>query len=448
MKSVVRWIAICTILFLIVPTLSARAQAPAATPAPVGPADSLPDPRYNTNFTQADRLVADQQRDKAYDEYLRIKNDAEATNPGLAADALLRAALLGYNGLKNPDTGSTAGVSPEAQEARRDKQTDLARKAHDIFKQFRDDPKLAGTQVATYILEPHWVNSETDRPTDLKTALESLIDNRNSRQLSYQVIDKLVRITGANSNFSYWFALVIIAVVVKAITFPLTLRTYKSQREMQRVQPLMKELQEKYKNNKQELNEKMMAFYKEHKINPFASCVPMIVQLPFMYYVYYAIRLYEYHFSHGKFLWIGSPLSHQYSSFVATDLAKFDVPLLVLYALSNYLTMKLNPPADPTQAQTQKTTSVMMTFMLFYMFMKYQWSAAFIFYWLILNFISAFQQYNYIYKPNRLKAAAGTTEIITGTDRSSGGTLADARPLTPIPGGTASRPRPKPRKRK
>jgi YidC/Oxa1 family membrane protein insertase len=450
LKSVVRWFVICTILGLCVPIRSARAQAPEPTPAPVGPADSLPDPRYNQNFAQANRLIADQQPDKAYDEYIHIKNDSEATNPALAADALLRAALLGYHSVKDPESSEFFKLPPEAQEARRDKQTDLARKSHDVFKTIRDDPKLADTQVAAYILKPNpdWINLGTGREADLKTALESQIDYRNSHQLGYQVIDKLVRMTGAIPGFSYWFALVLIAVVVKAITFPLTLRTYKSQREMQRVQPLMKEMQEKYKNNKQELNEKMMAFYKEHKINPFASCIPMIVQLPFMYYVYYAIRLYEYHFSHGTFLWIGSPLSHQYSAFVATDLAKFDVPLLVIYALSNYLTMKLNPPADPTQAQTQKTTSVMMTVMLFYMFMKYQWSAAFIFYWLILNFISAFQQYNYIFKPNKLKAASGGTSTITSSDRGSGGTFAEARPLTPIPGGTASRPRPKPRKRK
>ena len=272
-----------------------------------------------------------------------------------------------------------------------------------------------------------------------------------SQSIQYQVVDKLVRLTGANPNFSYWFALIIIALVVKTITFPLTLKTYKSQREMQRVQPMMKALQEKYK-GKPELNEKMMEFYKEHKVNPFASCVPMIIQIPFMYYVYNMIRLYEYHFSHGKFLWIGSGLSHQYSQYLATDLAKFDIPLLVIYALSNYLTMKLNPTPDPAQAQQQKTTSLMMTVMFFFMFMKYQWSAAFIFYWLILNFISAFQQYNYIFKPNQIKAEASGNIIAAASgptpSRSAGGTLAEARPVTPIPGGTGVRPRPKARKRK
>jgi YidC/Oxa1 family membrane protein insertase len=447
LKYVVRWTVVCAVITLLIPFQVAYAQGPSG-PAAVGTADSLPDPRYNQDFAQADRLIKEQVPEKAYDEYIRVKNESEPTNPALAADALLRAALLGYDILKNGEAPDFKSLPAEAQEARHDKETDLARKSHEVLKTIRDDPRLADTQVGGYVLQPHWINISTGLQTDLRTALESQIDNRNSRLLSYQVVDKLVRITGAIPSFSYWFALILIAVVVKAITFPLTLRTYKSQRELQKVQPLMKEMQEKYKNDKQQLNEKMIEFYKEHKINPFASCIPMIVQLPFMYFVYNTIRLYEYHFANGKFLWIGSGLSHQFPMYIATDLAKFDVPLLVIYALSNYLTMKLNPATDPQQAQTQKTTSVMMTFMLFFMFMKYQWSAAFIFYWLILNFISAFQQYNYIYKPNKLKAAAGESNIITSSDRGSGGALADARPLTPVPGGAGARPRPKPRKRK
>lgn len=433
------------VLAVVLSGTSVRAQAPAQIP--VGAASSLPDPRYDQSFVQASKMVLDQIPDKAYDEYLRIKNESEAQNPALAADALLRAALLGYNSLKDGPPKDFDKLPPEAQEARRDKETDLARKSHDVLKQLKDDPKLAETQVGTYVLEPHWTNLESGQPADLKAALESQIDHRNSRLMSYQLVDKLVHLTGANPNFSYWFALIVIAVVVKTITFPLTLRTYKSQREMQRVQPMMKALQDKYK-GKPELNEKMMEFYKEHKVNPFASCVPMIVQIPFMYLVYNTIRLYEYHFSHGKFLWIGSPLSHHYSAYLATDLAKFDIPLLVIYALSNYLTMKLNPTPDPAQAQQQKTTSLMMTVMFFFIFMKYQWSAAFFFYWLILNFISAFQQYNYIFKPNKLKAATGSSTIVTSAERVPGGTLAEARPVTPIPGGTAARPRPKARKRK
>lgn len=438
MKSLLRYVTVGLVLLLLAGPALGRASA------------QEPDPKYDATFAQAKRLEAAGTPDKAYDEYIHIKNDNSSKDPDLAADALLRAALLGYNALAQPLSPDVQKLPAEERQIREDKQVDLARKSHDALKQMKDDPRLQDSPAGRYVLAQNWENIQNHQPADLKTALESQIDYRNSRQFSYQLIDHLVRLTGAIPGFSYWFALVLIALIVKTITFPLTMRTYKSQREMQRVQPMMKALQEKYK-GKPELNEKMMEFYKEHKVNPFASCFPMLVQMPFMYWVYYAIRSYEYHFSNGKFLWIGSSLSHAYPSFLATDLAKFDIPLLVLYGLSNYLTMYLNPSPDPAQAAQQKQMSLMMTITFFFIFMKYQWSAAFIFYWLVLNFINAFQQYNYIFKPNRVKAAESSNlpnSDRRGPEESGGGVLATARPVTPIPGGTAARPRPKARKRK
>lgn len=79
------------------------------------------------------------------------------------------------------------------------------------------------------------------------------------------------------------------------------------------------------------------------------------------------------------------------------------VPLLSIYAASHYLTMQLTPAADATAAQTHKTTAVTITVMLFWMFLTYKLSSAFIFYWLVFNLLSVWQQYNYIYRPNRDK---------------------------------------------
>ena len=58
-----------------------------------------------------------------------------------------------------------------------------------------------------------------------------------------------------------------------------------------------------------------MAAYKEHGVNPLASCLPMVVQMPFLFWIYNTIRLYEFHFTHGTFLWIGSALSHKYPEY-------------------------------------------------------------------------------------------------------------------------------------
>ena len=174
---------------------------------------------------------------------------------------------------------------------------------------------------------------------------------------------------------------------------------------MQKLQPILKEVQKKYKDEPQLMQQETMKVYKEHGVSPFASCLPMVIQLPFMIWVYNTIRLYEFHFANGKFLWVGSELSKAHPTILGTDLAKFDIPLLVLYAASNYFTMRLTPAPDPTQAQQQKSMAVMTTGIMFFMFMQYKWSAAFIFYWLILNLVSTAQQYYFVYKPNKARLA-------------------------------------------
>ena len=166
----------------------------------------------------------------------------------------------------------------------------------------------------------------------------------------------IVRATGANSYFSYWLALLLIAIFVKACTMPITLKMYKNQREMQRIQPILKGIQDQHKDDPQKRNEAVMAAYKEHGVNPFASCFPMLIQLPFLWLVYGMIRQYEFHFSNGFFLWINPITSHTAPAWlgVAANMGAFDVPLLFLYAASNYFTMRLTPPTDPQAAEQQK----------------------------------------------------------------------------------------------
>lgn len=79
---------------------------------------------------------------------------------------------------------------------------------------------------------------------------------------------------------SYALSIALITVVVMAIITPLTLKSTKSMLEMQRVQPEMRKLQQLYKNDRQKLNEEMMKLYSEHKVNPLASCLPLLAQMP------------------------------------------------------------------------------------------------------------------------------------------------------------------------
>ena len=76
------------------------------------------------------------------------------------------------------------------------------------------------------------------------------------------------------------FSISLVALVIMMLIFPLTLKSTKSMLEMQRVQPEMRRLQQQYRNDRQKLNEEMMKLYQEHKVNPLASCLPLLAQMP------------------------------------------------------------------------------------------------------------------------------------------------------------------------
>lgn len=88
----------------------------------------------------------------------------------------------------------------------------------------------------------------------------------------------------------YAFSIIIFTIVVKLALFPLTLKQLKSTKEMQEVQPKIKALQDKYKNDKETLNIKTMELYKEHKINPLSGCLPLLIQMPILFGLFAALR--------------------------------------------------------------------------------------------------------------------------------------------------------------
>ncbi len=82
-------------------------------------------------------------------------------------------------------------------------------------------------------------------------------------------------------------------------------------REMQKIQPLMKVVQEKYKNDKERLNKELMALYKEHKVNPMSGCLPLLIQMPILILLFQTLRVFKYHIPNteiinGGFLWIAN----------------------------------------------------------------------------------------------------------------------------------------------
>jgi YidC/Oxa1 family membrane protein insertase len=95
-------------------------------------------------------------------------------------------------------------------------------------------------------------------------------------------------------------AIILLTVAVRLVLFPLTAKQAKSMIAMQRVQPEIKKLQAKYKNDRQKLNEEMMKFYKENKINPAASCLPLLAQAPVFISLYLVLRNFSQHVPAGS----------------------------------------------------------------------------------------------------------------------------------------------------
>ncbi len=356
-------------------------------------------------------------------EYNRIERENAGKSPELAAQALYHGGLFARD-----HNGST----PDEKRLGADQ-------AWLLWKKLRDEhPK---TRAYSEMMAP----TATMQSGQL-AGLESSIDLHNSKDWKYKIIGSLVALTGSTPAFSYGLALILIAVLVKIIVLPLTKKQYAGMREMQRMQPLMVSLKQKYKG--QELSAKTMELYKEHGVNPFASCLPTLVQIPFLIGVYTAIREYEIAFGKGHFLWIGSGIAEGSPVFmgapiIAKNLAHPDLLLLILYMVTQYITMRMTPSADPAQEQQQKTMALMTSGLFFWMFLSYKWSSAFVLYWFVLNLLTIWQQWTYVYKPFKVSQANGGTPPTTGSGAVKNGAGAATVNAIPIAVPTRVRPRKK-----
>jgi YidC/Oxa1 family membrane protein insertase len=196
---------------------------------------------------------------------------------------------------------------------------------------------------------------------------------------------------------NYGIAIIILTILTKVLLWPLGNKSYKSMNEMRRMQPLMAEIREKYKNDKKKMNEEMMKLYRVYKVNPLGGCLPMLVQLPVFFALYR--MLYEaIELRHAPFFgWINdlSAPDRLFSFDFSIPLMEppYGIPVLtIIMGATMFLQQKMTPtPGDPTQAK-------MMTFMpLIFTFIFINFSSGLVLYWLVNNLASIAQQ-SYVYK--------------------------------------------------
>jgi YidC/Oxa1 family membrane protein insertase len=112
----------------------------------------------------------------------------------------------------------------------------------------------------------------------------------NPVQPLIDVFDSVLVFFHDTVGFSWGFSIIALTIVVRTALIPLTLKQFRSMQALQTLSPQIKELQAKYKDDRQRLNQEMMKFYQENKVNPFGSCLPLVLQLPVFFSLFYMLR--------------------------------------------------------------------------------------------------------------------------------------------------------------
>lgn len=190
---------------------------------------------------------------------------------------------------------------------------------------------------------------------------------------------------------SYGIAIIILTIAIKAVLAPLTAKQVKSMKGMQKLQPKMKEIQKKYKNDPQRAQQEIAKMYKELGVNPLSGCLPLLVQMPFLIAIFYALQGYPYDPAYESFLWLPSlgEADHLYI-------------LPVLSALSTFVMSKQTAGDNSGVAAGQQ--KLMQIFMpLFIGYISLNFPSGLVIYWVVSNVFQMIQQF-FIYRNDNKEA--------------------------------------------
>jgi len=239
----------------------------------------------------------------------------------------------------------------------------------------------------------------------------------------------LVKLFDEILKFSYGFthnygvSIILMTILIRLILYPLMQKQMVSMREMQKIQPLMKEVQERYKNNKEKLNQELMKLYKEHKVNPMGGCLPLLIQMPILILLFQVLRVFDYKDKLtgdivGGFLWIHNQVPEIVKGLLTGNniggLAAPEqlirlpgsgifgmqylgiMPFLIGVSMFYQQKMTTAPPTTPgkeggSAEQTQKMMTIMMPLLI--AFMSFNLPSGLTLYWLVSTLLGIGQQY-------------------------------------------------------
>lgn len=242
------------------------------------------------------------------------------------------------------------------------------------------------------------------------------------------------------------WSLIILSALIRLVFWPLNTAQFKAFLKMQKIAPLLKRLQERYKDDRQKQQQETMALYKEQGVNPFAGCWPMLVQYPVIISVYYVVLNHKASFANQTWLWIGSAFSKAVSvpslfgtPIVAASLAHADLFLILVYALSMYLSVRYvsMPATDPQQAQMQRSMAIFSPVMLGFLGWRYHWPSAMVLYWCSYNIFTMGQQFYLLRRYHQPLALIDSEHVITQDVQASNATKPGSGKASPSGNGVA-----------
>ena len=195
--------------------------------------------------------------------------------------------------------------------------------------------------------------------------------------LLHFAIELLYSITEGLGFGSYGLAIILLTIIIKMLLYPLTAKQMQSMKAMQMLQPKLKKIQEKYRDNPQMMQQKMADLYQNAGVNPLAGCLPMLIQMPILMGMYYALFNFDYGGVEPSFLWLPS-------------LSQTD-PLYILPVLSAFTTF-LQQKMSVTES-TQQTKMLMVVLPLFIGWISLNFPSGLVLYWVTMNIVQIVQQH-------------------------------------------------------
>jgi YidC/Oxa1 family membrane protein insertase len=175
---------------------------------------------------------------------------------------------------------------------------------------------------------------------------------------------------------NYGLVIIIFALLIKIVTMPLSMKSFRSMQAMKALQPKIEELKKKHKKNPQALNQEMMKLYKKHGVNPMSGCLPMLPQMPLFFALFSVFRS-TILLRNAEFVWFIDDLSRGATSFTDPYIL-----LVVLMVVAQFVSQKL------TMASTQQNKLFLYIMPLFMGYIFYNFAAGLVLYWTCFSIFS------------------------------------------------------------